>query len=435
MSVPDLIAPPAEARDRKRRRWETTTVAALTVGYAAYYFGRANLSVAAPLLLDAFGAQGLDKATLGAIASTGVLLYALGKLVNGVGADFLGGRRLFLFGMGASVLAVVWFGLGAGVATFTAAWAVNRFVQSMGWGGLVKTAAAWVPYRRYGQVMGVLSLSFLLGDALARYVLGGLIGRGLSWQGVFFVSAAVMGGVLLVELFVLKARPESVGLAPPPAHPDNVYGAAGESERPASLRALLGPLLRSPAFWLVTGLSFGMTLIREAFGFWTPTYLTEAAGMSASAAAMASLLYPLCGAASVLASGWASDRLVRGRRGPVMAAGLLPLVGVLAAMTLGTYGPTLSLVLVGVAAFCMIGPYAFLAGAVSLDLGGKSGSATVAGLVDSAGYVGGVFSGWGVGLLAERFGWTCAFGSLAAVAAVTLVLAVIFWRTQERPAS
>jgi OPA family glycerol-3-phosphate transporter-like MFS transporter len=80
----------------------------------------------------------------------------------------------------------------------------------------------------------------------------------------------------------------------------------------------------------------------------------------------------------------------------------------------------------------MIGPYSFLAGAISLDLGGQQGSATAAGLVDSAGYFGGLLSGWAVGAVAQRLGWNAVFLALAVVAVLTLIAAMLYGRL-ERP--
>ena len=42
------------------RKWQRVTVGSLIVGYAGYYICRSNFSVVAPLLLDEFGAQGID---------------------------------------------------------------------------------------------------------------------------------------------------------------------------------------------------------------------------------------------------------------------------------------------------------------------------------------------------------------------------------------
>ncbi len=87
--------------------------------------------------------------------------------------------------------------------------------------------------------------------------------------------------------------------------------------------------------------------------------------------------------------------------------------------------------MVSVAAFLMMGPYSFLAGAIALDLGGKQGSSTAAGLLDSVGYFGAILSGYGIGAIAQRLGWNAVFISLAVVAFITLIAAVFYWRHQE----
>src|SRR5262245_1148233 len=92
--------PSVSDADRARlRRWQAITVATLFTGYAGYYVCRSNLSVAAPLLLAEFGPAGLTKGHIGDIASVGVLFYALGKLLGGVVTEYVGGKRVFLFGL------------------------------------------------------------------------------------------------------------------------------------------------------------------------------------------------------------------------------------------------------------------------------------------------------------------------------------------------
>src|SRR5262249_22843280 len=83
----------------------------------------------------------------------------------------------------------------------------------------------------------------------------------------------------------------------------------------------------------------------------------------------------------------------------------------------------LAVALGAVAGFVTIGPYSFLAGAISLDLGGKRGSAMAAGLIDGTGYLGGVLAGGGIARLSTQFGWSKTFIALAIVAAATALAA------------
>jgi MFS transporter, OPA family, glycerol-3-phosphate transporter len=86
-----------------------------------------------------------------------------------------------------------------------------------------------------------------------------------------------------------------------------------------------------------------------------------------------------------------------------------------------------SLWAIALVAFSLLGPYSLLAGAVAMDFGGRRGSATAAGLIDTAGYVGAVYSGYAVGDVVEDAGWSAAFGSLAIVATASLMAAAAYW--------
>ncbi|AMV29782.1 Regulatory protein UhpC [Gemmata sp. SH-PL17] len=426
------------------RRWQAVTVVTLFTGYAGYYVCRSNLSVASPLLLKEYGPDGLTKAHIGDIASVGVLFYAIGKALNGVLAEYLGGRRIFLLGMFASVACTVLFALApnstgalGGLASsfglpvavmlpFFVVWGANRFVQSMGWGGLVQITSRWFTANRMATVMGVLTMSYLLGDALARLYLGGVVSTGVGWQGVFFAAAAMLGAIGCVSFFTLKNRPSVVGLPEPPPPPGNVYG-ADTGYGKISLWGLLGPLFSSFTFWLVCLMNVGLTLIRETFNLWNPTYLNEVVKLDAWAAGVASLVFPLVGAVAALFAGWLVDRL-NGRYGLVVVSSLVGLV-----VTLGLFawvpleGRTwAALALIGAVALFLLAPYTFCSGVLAVKLGGQRGGSTAAGIIDTAGYLGATLAGSGIGRISQHYGWGTAFGALAGVAALTMLVATVF---------
>ena len=411
-------------------RWQWTTIFTMTIGYAGYYICRSNLSVAGPLLME----EGLTKEQFGAIGSIAVGFYTFGKFFNGIICDFVGGRRMFLLGMAGSIVCTFLFSLGSGLTFFIIVFSANRLIQSAGWSGLVKTASHWFSHTTIGAVMGILALSYFFGDVLARVVLGRVISIGASWQQMFWVAGAMLGGILLLNLLFLKNSPADVGEPEPQSSPENLFGEKGDDGRPDSIKALLLPFVTSLSFWLVCFLSIGLTIIREAFMLWSPTFLKEVAGMTDGAAGTASSLFPLFGGLSVISLGLISDRFTNGRRGAVMCAYLLPAVPALIVLSmLGSSVPIyVHLILISLTGLSILGPYALLTGAISVDLGGKTGSASAAGLADTAGYLGAtVFSGWGIGAIATRWGWGGAFGFLAGVLVLTAITAVVYWYVHE----
>ena len=411
------------AQTRSLRIRQTVVVLLLFGGYGALYFCRADLSVATPLLVEELVKHGVSHADaiirMGSIASFGVLAYALGKLfLTGLG-DFWGGRINFLIGLGGAAAFTLMFASGLSLPVFTIAWIGNRLTQSISWAGLIKVSSKWFDFSSYGMIIGILSISYLVGDAAARQWMGMLIEHGFGWRILFYFAAAVVALLLVLNFFFLRESRLDAGFVEAKPNPLNLF-AASES-RPQSWSELLLPLIRSRAFLLVCLLSLGCTIIRESFNFWTPSYLREYLGYSMSNAARMSAVFPGVGALSVLATGWLSDHLGANSRSLIMfvglgatAAALLVLMTVRSSAT----GPLLPLIAIGTIAFCLLGPYSYLGGAFALDFGGKQAGAASSGIIDGVGYMGAVVAGQGIGRVSVAFGWQGVFVALAAVSAL-----------------
>ncbi len=415
------------------------TVGLLVAGYSGFYLCRSNLSVAMPALIEELGARGVDpkaaKFWLGVIISAGTLGYALGKFAAGGLVDLFGGRRNYLLGMGGAVVCTLLFTLGGSIPVFSLTWFANRLIQSIGWPGMIKMVSRWFSHRRYGLIMGVVSLSFLFGDALARYFMGALFARGLDWRAIFWIDGAILAVLWLASAFFLRESPAERNLAEPETTPTNLFGHEGADPNPTSIRPLLATFVRSRPFWMVCALSLGMTLLRETFSAWTPTYFVEDLGLTKAVAARTSAYFPLLGGFSVIIAGVLGDRFGRIGRALVMLGGMM-----LCGLTLGILGAgdyrgraTEGVVLVTLVGFLLIGPYAYLAGAISLDLGGKRAGATASGLIDGVGYLGGVLSGVVTAHIQIRFGWSGVFYTLAAVAFLTSAAAAVFLADMLQP--
>ncbi|SRR5579871_922986 len=231
-----------EAASSKRlARWQALNVALLIVGYSGYYLCRSNLSVTMPLLIAELARHGVSacrsQITLGTVASLGVLAYAIGKFPSGSLADVFGGRRNFLFGMGGSIAFTLLFSVSGNLPLFTLAWMGNRLVQSLGWAGAVKITSRWFPFKGYGTIMGLISLSYLFGDAVSRQFMGMLISRGMGWRGVFLTTALVLGALLIVCGSLLRESPIEIGEPEPSGNPANLFQQSDAHDKTPGLRA------------------------------------------------------------------------------------------------------------------------------------------------------------------------------------------------------
>lgn len=428
------------AHSRTLRYRQALVVSLLFGGYGALYFCRADLSVGAPLLIDELNLRGMSHGDavirLGSITSLGVLAYALGKLfLTGLG-DFWGGRVSFLIGLSGATVFTLMFATGSFLPVFTIAWIGNRLTQSVAWAGLIKVSSKWFDFSSYGTIIGILSISYLVGDAAARQWMGLLIHRGVGWRPLFLLAAGATGLMFVVNFILLRESRVDAGYEPAKTNPLNLFAASEEA--PGGLRDLLMPLFRSRAFLLVCLLSLGCTIIRETFNTWTPVYLHDYLGYSNSNAAGMSAVFPAVGAISVLITGWLSDRIGVSGRSLIMFLGLCTTAAallLLMSMHSSRTGALLPLLAIGTVAFCLMGPYSYLGGAFALDFGGKQASAVSSGIIDGVGYLGAVAAGDSVARVSVAIGWQGVFVSLSAVSALAALGAGCLYILSKRALS
>jgi sugar phosphate permease len=364
-----------------------------------------------------------------------VFAYAMGKWFLTSLGDYWGGKRNLLIATGGATAFTLLFASGSTLPLFTFAWVGNRLTQSIGWSALVKVSSKWFNYSRYGTIAAILTCSYLVGDAAARESMGLLLHYGATWRGLFLFGAGVAGCMFLANLLFLRESRTDEGHAEAQANPRNVFAGA---HAPQNFLTLVLPLLRSRAFLMVCLLGFATTMVRETFNTWTPVYLHDFLGYDVSQAATLSAIFPAVGAVSVLLAGWASDRLGRNCRALLLALGLAATAAALLILTglrPASAGTVLPVAMIGVVAFCLLGPYAFLPGAFALDFGGKQAGAAASGLVDGTGYLGGVLAGTVMARLAVTFGWGGVFVTLAAVSALAALGAGYLYVLNARAAA
>jgi sugar phosphate permease len=403
-----------EATD-ERGGWRALVI--LIVGYVGVYLCRKNLSVAVPLLQEHFQAS---KAQVGAIASVGTLTYAIGKVVNGPLVDRLGGR----LGLLLSLLVVAIFGAAGafapGIAVLSVLYGVNRFAGSASWGAMLKLVPTWFGPARTGTAVGILSLSYVGGSAIATLLAARIVTSGGGWRAVMGLPAAVLAVILVVCFFTVRAGPRAApSAAAAPADDDG--------RRSPPVGPALAKLFVRPQFLATCALSFTLTLLRESFNTWSFDFLVSIQGghPSVMTAGLQSTGFDLAGGVSILAAGVAYDRVRPDRRRWLMAGCLGALSIVVASLApvgaKSTAGATALVALVGLLVY---GPYSLLAGALAIESGGKEAAATAAGIIDGIGYVAGALAGSALGKLLDMGGYALGFQWLAGITVVSAVISL-----------
>lgn len=402
-----------EQTSHERAGWGVMTTLAL--GYVGVYLCRKNLAVAMPMLQRSFGAT---KGQVGIIASLGTLAYAAGKVINGPFVDRAGGRRGFLLSLAAVALFGAAGAFAPGLVALTAFYSLNRFAGSAAWGAMLKLVPSWFGRARTGTVVGLLSLSYVAGGAIATLFARQIVTSGGSWRAVMGVPSIALVAIGVLCIFLVRSGP----LAQKPAAPAS---RSPRDRRPPL--AATAALLRRPQFLIVCALSFTITLMRESFNTWSVDFLVSIQGgaPSLATAALQSTGFDLAGVVSIVGAGLAYDRVEPARRRWWMAGCLMVLAMVLAVLPrAAAVRPLYGAVLVGVIGLLVYGPYSLLAGALAVESGGSEQAATAAGIIDGAGYLAGALAGAALGRVLDLGGYSLGFNLLAGITGASALIAL-----------
>jgi MFS transporter, NNP family, nitrate/nitrite transporter len=388
------------------RHWLMLILA--TVGFAVNFWAWALLSPLAPTLKESLQLSPFQQALLVAVP---VVVGSLGRIPVGALTDRFGGRVMFPLVSLATIVPVLYLGLGGQVSL--AGLLVGGFF--LGIGGTtfaigVPFVTAWFPPAKRGLAVGIFGMG-MGGTAISALTTVKLVSA--YGTATPFVVTAIMLAVYAVVAAVLMRDA-----------PDRVVPA-----EPLSLR--LAATLRLPITWYASVLyavAFGGYV---AFSVYLPAYLKTGYALTQADAANRMAGFVLLAVVMRPVGGWLSDRLEPTR---VLAVALV-VVGLGASVQ--AFTPDL----------VPVGTVAFLAMAAALGAGSGATFALVAlqapankvgsvtGVVGAAGGLGGFVPPLLMGAVYGQYGsYALGFALLAVVAAAALLLAVTVVRKVARSA-
>ncbi|HEY4220398.1 MAG TPA: MFS transporter, partial [Myxococcota bacterium] len=288
------LADPESAQFKARRAQNWVFLGLM---YAMFYMGRYNFAAVNALLADHFG---WSNANLGNVIFAGKLCYGISVFVNGPLADRIGGKRAILIGAcGAALFNLLFGAFGAWVldgnavwspdhktviseavlnggmttstvvATFAILWALNHYFQSFGALSIVKINAAWFRVNERGSFAGIFGIMIQSGRMLA-FVVGPLIAGSLPWQWVFWVPAALLLVLVVLNKLLVENTPEDAGLGELKTG-DEVAGEEGQG----GLAFVLQKVFANPQMWIIALASMMIGFVRNGTDDWFPKFFSN----------------------------------------------------------------------------------------------------------------------------------------------------------------
>ncbi|MGH9462183.1 MAG: MFS transporter [Vicinamibacteria bacterium] len=286
---------------------------------AVYYFYQYALRSAPAVMMPQLS-EAFDLGPLGVASMVGLFYYGYSpfSLVAGAAMDRFGPRRLVPLAAAVVGIGALLFATGSSDAA-----SLGRFLQGAGGVfalvGAIYIATTNFPASRAATLIGATQMFGMAGGSAGQFVVGPLIGRGLSWQG-FSIGMGVIGLAIAAVLFVLLPKDDKK------EQPDHWLKTA---------TGAFGVVFKNPQSilcGLIAGLLFIPTTIFDMI--WGVRFLQEAHGFEYASAVLRSATVPFGWILGCPLLGFLSDRI--GRRKPVILGGAIVLLACLAWIL---YGP------------------------------------------------------------------------------------------------
>ena len=435
---PPLANPLSDEKeiDSTYKYWRVRILYSSFLAYAVYYFCRVNISMALPSMESSLG---LTKTQLGIITSALQIAYGIGKFGNGILADRMNPRYFMAFGLFASGVVNILFGLQASFITLVVLWCMNGWFQSMGFPPGARLLSHWFSPSEHGRMFSLYGCSHQVGAAIILIAAGYIVGHkwifGESWQYVFLLPGAFAVILAFLVLNRLRDIPESMGLPPVEKYRRDITDQktlAAVEEQASVKETLLKYVLNNRNVWFMAFGNFFLYIARYGALTWAPSYISQAKDVSITKAGLITAFFEIMGILGMLTAGWVSDKLFKARRGPIMAIYMFTLSFCLFFFWIAPPGqPLLYTVLLGICGFLVYGPL-MLVSVAAINFTGKKAAATAAGFTGFWGYMGATASGIGVGWAAHHYGWHIGFSLIIASGIFSALFFALTWRVKPR---
>lgn len=409
--------------------WRVRILTTTWLSYAGFYLCRKNFAIVKSSVQDAME---ISNSELAHIFTAYLVAYMLGQFLTSFLGRTVTTRVLLLAGMAITAACNVAFGftelLGpSGYWPMIALMIVNGFAQATGWPGNVGVLSNWLSRRERGRVMAVWATCYQLGSIFAKVFAAFMLGfAGWAWS--FWGAAAIMLGIWIVFFLFQRDRPEDVGLEP---MVEEIPLPPGAESPPANRLGWNRNVVTTILF--MGSCYFIFKFLRYALDSWSPMAIEQLFGMDRDHAGYISTVFDWVGFLGVLAAGWLSDRVFRGRRYQTI---VIMTVGMLLAFVFLAWAGSVSVWMFAVAlslcGFMLMGPDSLLAGVGAIDVGGRRGAVVAAGLINGLGSIGPIFQEQIIGWLLDEYGYAESFLLLIGMACIGVVGVIFLARRSQR---
>lgn len=395
----------------KRKQQILIVIACLVYSFA--YTGRYSYNAnIAPIM----ALYNVTRAEAGLTGTFFFFAYGAGQLIHAIFCRFYPRKYIIpgVLGVSAILNIAVFCGVPFGAIKYL--WLLNGICQSVLWPTLVLVLSDTMDSVMMKQAVFAMSLTVVIGTVIS-YGGSAIFNLFDLFRGAFLLGAVLMvaiGIAWLVGYDVLTV--ENAGLAEAHAASSEATTAGGGSRKRAANGALIG-------LFAVCGLFMAVdNFVKDGLNTWTPVILKERFGVGDSLSIVLTVALPFCGVFGAMLALRMNRKIkdFRALSGSLLLLLSVCICGILLSMKLESM--VLTVAFLGVVSCFAHGINSIMTSIMPFAMRDKVNPGFLAGLMNSAGYVGSTASAYGLGVIADRTDWnTVMYILLFASVGVTLL--------------
>lgn len=412
----------------RKKQWSASglLIALCWFAYACSLIGKVNYA-ASITQVEAFFS--VSHAEAGMVSTFYFFAYGAGQILNG----FLSKKYNLKYVIFGSLLLSGLFNLIVGItgsfAVIKWIWLLNGVCLSALWPSIIRLLSETLSKRQMVKASVIMGTSTATGTFIA-YGLSSLFASLKIFRFAFYTASVVLpiGAILWLCSFsklTANARIEGV-------KEDEEDGVAVVQARAQENKLENKPTAKKmPRAILITALFLAVfaaagNFIKDGLTTWIPSILKEEYGLSASLSILLTLCLPVL---SIFGNLFA-NKLYKYIGDFIMVCGVLFLgATVLTGCVIGSLSlrmVVITLIAFSFTCFLAASAHSAIVSVFPLQMKGKINSGLMAGLLNGCCYVGSAISSYGLGAVADAWGWTTVFWLLFAVCATCTVFALIY---------
>ena len=375
--------------------------------YAISYLGKVNYSANITQIIDFYG---ITKAQAGIVPTFFFFAYGIGQVVNGLLCKKYNIKWVVFVSMFTSATINLIIAVSSNFAMVKWLWMVNGFVLSVLWPTLVRLLSETLPQKMLGTSSVIMGTTVATGT-LVIYGLSSLFAAFDKFKLAFYTAAIAGLFVAFVWFVVFK---KAVLLAENEKTEEETVQSIKKESWESNEQNSGNKKLFYTTIYVLCFCAIGVNLTKDGLTTWVPSILKEEFNMSDSLSILLTLFLPIL---AVFGNAYA---LKIHNKIPDYVTHC----GVIFAVMFGFIAVIIGSLALKIAAVMLIGLVVvnFLASSLNslitsifpLFMRGKVNSGLCAGILNGFCYLGSTISSYGLGVIADNFGWTAVFITLIA---------------------